>query len=232
MLIGIDNILKWLDTNKTPYWQLRSGAGEKANVLYSARPDEDNSTMALVDSREKLLDCLNSLGAGNYSIEAWVTPGAKKNWFKTPFQITSGQAGAQPQFAGMYGHNAPQAVQDVPKLIEEALERERTKNKVAELERLLSERDKRIKELEAEVDSTEHRVGNKLTQVFDIIEAATNGGGGNKAATVSGNSDEEKVANLMERWAAKDENFINALAGIVGLVENNPSKYEMAKKFL
>lgn len=233
MLIGIDNVIGWLRTNGTPYWNVKTGSGEKASLIYSARPEDDAGTLALQDSEQKLKQCLDTLAPGNYAIQAWTTPGQKKNWAQTNFQITNAHGHVPQQVAGignvgMYNNTQP----DFNRLIEEALDKERKQNKITTLEAELAASKAKVAELTAELDSAQIRIGKRFEQVAAIFDGYMPGKTDVPALSGSQADDEEKVANLMERWASKDPNFIHALNGIVGLVENNPTKYEMAKKML
>lgn len=228
MIIGIDNILNWLETNKTPYWYVKDFGG--TNLIFTAQADEE--TLALEDSKRKLSDCLKTLANGNYSIEAWQTAGQKKNWAKTKFQLTSSDN--QPSNVGIgslpsQNNFLPQ--KSVTELIEEALIREREKNRIDRLETDLKQKDARIKELEAEIDSLGTRIGKRFDQVFggllDMNEKASESN-----AIGSLDEESEKVALLMERWSNADPQFISALEGLVKLAESDPNKYAMGKKLI
>lgn len=228
MIIGIDNILSWIETNKTAYWYVKDFGG--TNLIFASQADEEQ--LALEDSKGKLSGCLKTLANGNYSIEAWQTVGQKKNWAKTKFQLTSSDN--QPSHVGIgslpsTNNSFPQ--KSVTELIEEALTRERTINKIERLETDVKQKDARIKELETEIDSFGTRIGKRFDQVFgpmlDLNEKA-----GTNSAVGSLDDESEKIAALMERWSTADPNFINALQGIVKLSESDPNKYAMGKKLL
>lgn len=228
MLIGINDVIAWVETNGTPYWKVKDGAGEKAGLIFSAKPD-DSSTIALSDSVAKLRGCLERLANGNYFIQAWETPGQKKEWNSIRFQIT-GSAALPPVGVGYTG---PQ--QDVGKLIEEALTKERQHNKIERLEADLVAKEKRIKELEAEIDSAGHRISNRLEPLLAGFFGNEHGPNNNQrrpAQLGSSDDDTERIAQTMEAWVAADPEFETALNGIVKLATENPIKYRYAKSML
>lgn len=228
MIIGIDNILSWIETNKTPYWYVKDIGGTK--LIFDSQTHEEQ--LSLEDSKQKLRECLKTLANGNYSIEAWQSEGQKKSRVYVKFQITSSDN--QPSNVGIgslpsQNNYLPQ--KSVSELIEEALIREREKNRIERLETDLKQKDARIKELEAEIDSLGTRIGKRFDQVFggllDMNEKAGEG-----ASVGSLDEDSEKVAALMERWSNADPQFISALEGLVKLAESDPNKYAMGKKLI
>lgn len=225
MLIGIQDVIDWIDSNRTPFWKVKDGGGEKSNLIFSAKPD-DSMPIALEDSKIKLRQSLEKLAPGNYFIQAWSTEGQKKEWNNTRFQLTGSGVQIGQNFNG--SSQAPQV--DVMKIVEEALQKERTANKLERLEADVKAKDARIKELEAELNSSQTRIGNRFEQIlgplFDMSTKTT-------PAAIGNLSDEgERIGNLMERWAAADANFEQPLKDIVHLAENNPSKYQMGKNLL
>ncbi len=227
MLIGIENIIHWLESNKGCYWKIKSGGGEKSYLLYTS--GKEDASAALEDSKKKLRDSLGRLANGNYFIQCWETLGAKKNWASTYFQITASTEAPQ-NYAGI---NGPQNNNvDVAAAIAQALAEYDTKNKVIRLENDLNVANARIKQLEAELDSSGHRISGRIEQVMALLDMAP---AAKKATPAIGGSEEEiaeRVGNLMERWATKDPQFETALTGIVKLAENNEAKYNMAKNML
>lgn len=224
MLIGINDVIAWVETNGTPYWKVKDGAGEKAGLIFSAKAD-DSSTMALSDSVAKLRGCLERLANGNYFIQAWETQGQKKEWNSIRFQIT-GSAALPPTGVGYAGTQ-----QDVGKLIEEALTKERQHNKIERLEADLVAKEKRIKELEAEIDSAGHRISNRLEPLLAGI-FGNDQGSGRPAQLGTSDDDTERISQTMEAWVAADPDFETALNGIVKLAQQNPGKYRYAKSML
>lgn len=230
MLIGKENVLAWLEFNDTPYWRIKNGSGESAGLIFKAQRGEE--PLSLTDGKAKLTQALNQMAPGNYFIEAHHTLGEKKNWNKTSFQITN-ENGQVPQqhISGLGGHSQT----DVVGMINDALEKERTKNKVERLEADCIAKDKRIKELEAELDSSMIRIEKRASQILGLGDWF---GTEKTAETVStsqiGNieDDTERIGALMEKWATKDPEFEGVLTGIVNLAYNNPAKYSMGKKML
>lgn len=234
MLVGKEHIISWLETNKTPYWYIKTGASEKAGLIFSAQNDEE--TLSLEDSKLKLKSCLDMLANGNYLIQAWTTPGQKKSWSSVAFQI-SGQAynGTQQNTPNINGlGNGMQGV-DIQAEIQKALAEERTKLKIEYLEKELVAKEAKIKELQSELDSSTHRIGSRLENAFEFFNNQLGGKSGTPPpmAGIGANEDPaEYVGNLMERWHAKDNDFVSVLNGIVYLAENNPGKYQMGKNLL
>lgn len=233
MIIGIDNIINLIETNKTPYWYVKDFGG--SNIIFTGQAYDDEQ-ISLEDSKLKLKSCLETLAPGNYSLEAWQALGQKKNWTKTKFQISGEKNTPVQGFAGI--GQLPNTFQQMPQktvqeLISEALEKERTNNKIERLEADLRLKDARIKELEGELNSTETRIGKRVDQIFgpwlDLKEAEKVG---TNAAVGSLDEETEAIANLMERWSNADSEFKAVLSGIVKLAEAKDPRYVMGKKML
>lgn len=234
MLIGIDNVIDWIETNKTAYWQVKSSNSEKSNLIFSARPEDDGTTIALEDSKTKLRRCLETMAPGNYAIQAWATAGQKKGWTATSFQITNSPGSNSTtgiHGSGNAGMQYQGQIQDVQKMIEEALDKERTKNKIERLEADITAKDKRIQELESELNSASIRIGDRFDKVFGGLGIGMDNT--QKPASVGNiEDDSNRIGATMERWATIDHDFENVLNGIVNLAETNPAKYQMGKNIL
>jgi chaperonin cofactor prefoldin len=229
MIIGIENIINWIETNKTPYWYVKDFGG--ANIIFASGTEDDSTS--LEDSKNKLRGCLQTLANGNYSIESWHTVGQKKNWGKVKFQITNSDQTSNHVGIGNIHNLQPNIPQkSLEQLIEDALQKERTINKIDRLEADIKLKDARIKELETDLNSIGTRVSKRVEQVFGPMLDMQEIQKSNNASLGSLDEESEEIAQLLERWSNVDSEFKDTLKNIVKLAETDSIKYNMGKQFL
>lgn len=232
MLIGKDNVLSWLEFNKTPFWRIKSGSGENAGIIFTCQRGDEN--VALEDGKTRLASCLSQMAPGNYFIESWCTLDQKKGWNKTQFQLTNAE-GNVPMHNNQYGgqhQNFSVSGLDVEARITAALEKERQLNKIERLEAELKVSQAKVRELETELSATELKIGKRMDQILGPLLDLQIPAANNNASVGNLEADAERIATSMEKWASKDPDFETALTGIVDLAYNDPQKYALAKTML
>ena len=144
MLSGKDNVLATFDLNNLPHWKIYydSTTGAANPIATSIR--EGNFSQD--ESRARLSQYLDMLGAGNYRIDFKNTFDQPKSFYSTKFQIsnTNQQGFNSPAIGNLHqGGYQPSSEyvhkDDVQKMVAEIMEREHLKKRVAELEEIVAE---------------------------------------------------------------------------------------------
>jgi hypothetical protein len=241
MISGLDNVLAWFDSNKAPYWRLRSGPEVGAH-LYGESGEAEG--LSLTSSKNRLIDQIKYFSATHtrFFLECWDSPGQKKERFKTYFEIKPhdvGGVGNIPSSPVQVGMGPAQVAEEIQKAIAQYK---------AEVE--MKELREKVKKLEQEVKENEGgpigRIADRLTPFIPNLMKAFNIKAEpmeNEVEKVSGlpannntNQDqanaESRVAAALEKWAAADPDFINVLERVANMAANDSGKYKMAKGFL
>lgn len=231
MIVGKENILKFIRDSKTPYWKIR-----RAGTTEIIAESDDSSSLSVEDSLIRFQNYLDLLSSGNYSLETWETAGQKKERLKVAFQLT-GNAPA------MSGANPPVNFPTVPAIdvqaeIQRALAEERQKNRIETLEKEKAALEAKCRELQNIIDSSETRIKNRLEPfipqlmgvIFPDVQLAQSqiGTANNK------NLDDEQVRleNAFEKWQKYESDPITMVEKIAKLSETDAGTYQMARGIL
>jgi len=229
MLLGKTEVLEWIEMNDTPLWNIRRSANSP--VIF---PSGKKENLTIAESKEYLEKVMNMVHPGTYHIEASRPGQARNTWYKTSFQIgtiTSNTEG----LAGISG-----GLEGIKEQVKTELKQE------MELDRLRQENI----DLKEEIDSWQHRVGNRLEPYIPAIIEGTFGlkkeyVGADQAlapdqAHVAG-IPSDKAEDYQKRLeAAFDEWFtlekktspVELIERIVKLAKTKPDQYRIAKTML
>jgi hypothetical protein len=228
MIVGKENILKYIRDSNTPYWKIR-----RAGTTDIIAESDDSSSLSVEDSLVRFQNYLDLLSSGNYFLETWETAGQKKERLKVAFQLT-GNAPA------MSGANPPVNFPTIPAIdvqaeIQRALAEERQKNRIETLEKEKAALEAKCRELETELNSFGHRVFNRiegvLGPVLNEFYPKTNLIGTAKSIEEIKNEQEE-FEHIIEEFCTLDPEPLLVLKQLVKLRKNEPSTYQMARNIL
>lgn len=229
MVTGKDQILKYLDLNKCPYWRLFNFQG--TNLIAQT---EESPEQTIEAARAELDAILSVTGGGQYMLEAWESKDQKKGRYKTQFEIP----GTHPHSAGIGAISAPSQAVDVRAEIEKALHLERLSNKIETLTAENAAKDARIKELEAEIDSSSARIQKRIEPWLPaIMQGFGFKSEGSAAVTGSGSESAtpEEAARLEKafgKWQDYETDVIVIVEKIANMAATNPSMYQTARGLL
>lgn len=233
MLIGIDNVIHWLESNQTAYWHLKTTSGEKSSLICSAQRGEEHISVS--ESAHRLRDMLNRLGNGTYFIQAWDKPGQLKGWMSSAFQITGASFNTPPP------SGVPSSLGSTEDFSERLRKEMDAFKKELQAEQEKKDMQKEIAELKKQLKSgggsggAMERIAERIAGILPAEMLGFNDPEKRPVSQVSGGNqadDGERIGSLMEAWASADPNFEQTLQGIVRLARENPSRYNMGKNFL
>jgi len=230
MLLGKNEVLEWIELNNTPLWNIRRSANSP--VIF---PSGKKENLTIAESKEYLEKVMNMVYPGTYFIEASHPGQARNSWYKTSFQVGTITANTE-GLAGISG----QGLEGIKEQVKSELKQE------MELDNLRQEN----AELKAEVESWQHRVGNRLEPyipaiiegLFDVKKESVGAHGetGPDQAHVAG-IPQDKAEDYQKRLeAAFDEWFtlekktspVELIEKIVKLAKTKPDQYRIAKTML
>ena len=221
MITGKTNITEWLQFNGAMYWRLKNAAG---NFTFGETGEPDGLTVT--GSIQLLEQLLDRFGSGRFFIEAWKTPGDKKHWLKTVFEIP---AEGSSNVAGI--GNIPAPVTDIPGEIKKALDDYKKDCKIETLEARVKALEAEKKELQTEIDSAGNRIANRLEPYLGMIF-----GENRSLPVISGNRSQEeyqtRIENGIEKLAKLEPDLDYVIEAIAGIAEKEPEKYKMARAML
>lgn len=243
MILGIKNVITWIEFNQAPYWKIHS-KGNTLDVIAQIQKE----TISLEESKEELQKMLQILSPGTYAIlsrKQNSTSDTKSGIYKETFSIHSHDTLHSPQnVAGTPIATTPEI--DIEAKINERVEQILSKKAQEEEIKQLRERNK---ELEARSFSSHvgHAVGALSPYIPAIMAklgiAATPGQIGKienqnntkmateNTASVELNSDEKRIEKALETLFANGCT-VEDLELIANAIQDKPSLLNTVRNFL
>jgi len=231
MLLGKNEVLEWIELNNTPFWNIRRSANSPV-IFHSGK--KENLTVA--ESKEYLEKVMAMVYPGTYFIEASAPDQARNTWYKTSFNLGGTIPANTEGLAGISGQGLEGIKEQVKSELKQEMERDRLRQENIDLKE--------------EIDSWQHRVGNRLEPyipaiIEGIFEVKKEHVGADQEAApdqahVAG-IPPDKAEDYQKRLeAAFDEWFklekqvhpVELIERIVNLAQTKPDQYKIAKSML
>jgi hypothetical protein len=232
MIVGRENIEKWLRMHALLYWKVTNAAGTQ---IFAESPEE--ASLTLENSVSFLNQNLDMFMPGNYLIEAWQKENQKKSRYKMVFQISGEKT------ASGIGSVSPLPMQpsfNLQEEIQKALDSERNRNKIETLEKEKAALEAKVRELEAEINSTGHRVMNRLEpHLGSIMQGLGLTVANSSPAALAGPVKEETVDDNQKRletayelWGKHEADPVTITEKIANMAATDSGTYAMARNIL
>jgi hypothetical protein len=225
MVKGKENIMQWMRLNNTPFWKLFNAA---KTMRFSESPQEE--TLTIEGSINLLSERLELLGGGQFFIEAWETKGQTKERKQALFEI----AGASGEISAIGA--LPAQSLNVREEVQKALEDYKKDLKIETLEARCKELEGLNKILQAQNDSAERRIVNKLLPFTDLFlnekpgtMAKIAGEGGDQ--TKAGDA-QLRLETAFDKWSDVEPECVEIVEKIAGMAVNDKDTYAMARSIL
>lgn len=252
MIIGDENIYRWIQQQRTPFWKLyRRGSDEIIAQHWYTKGDDTNQGKTVDEGVAALADTFSLLSPGVYHIRINSNPNDGKNDRESDINHTTetanGVAGV-----GTLDATPPEPAMDIKAEIQKgvAAELERRK-KEEEIEQMAAE----LKEYKRKDSAYHDAVKSAIGQIMPFVQAhgeeficgIINALNGNKAAApvarIAGtqkkndmnelNDDAKRLENVIGQLRAiEPTEWLNLLEALVNIHTTDPATYTMARNFL
>jgi hypothetical protein len=225
MITGKDKVIEFIRFNEAPFWRIRKSEN-------GAPITESDKPLTMDESVTRLERAFSLIGPGTYFLECWETEGQKKMWFKDTFQILPDNL--QSAYVGAI-QQSERPAQDINELVREAVEKERTRVKLEELEAKCKALEAENAQLIKEADSATDRIFQKVEPYLgDIMNALT--GKTPEPAAIAGtektNEAQTRLEKAFELWQQHEHDTIGMVENIAKLAATDKGTYNMARNFL
>lgn len=256
-----EKITSWYRRQNQPCWKLCDGDvsrpgtdAEKKNIISSYMPDQADD---LEEGEELLVETIEELQPGTYTLETYASPTATKTRRAVSFRHTSGQEAAQAprqqapgidDFIGRLREEREAALQQAKEDFARELEIHDLRRDKIELEKRVAELKSENKELEARASDIEEKKVSYIGQAVAAVSQMFGTGQNQPAAaigTVEGqaqaveeeeeetNSDQARLTRVIAILRQKEpDEWLNLLEGIARIAQNDPATYNLARGFI
>lgn len=255
-----EKITSWYRRQNQPCWKLCDGdvsrpgtEAEKKNIISSYMPDQVDD---LEEGEELLVETIEELQPGTYTLETYASPTATKTRRAVSFRHTSGQEAAQAprqqttgfdDFIGRLREEREAALQQAKEDFARELEIHDLKRDKIELEKRVAELKSENKELEARASDIEEKKVSYIGQAVAAVSQMFGTGQQQPAAAIgtvegqaveeveeeTGNSDQERLTRVIAILRQKEPTkWLNLLEGIARIAQNDPATYNLARGFI
>lgn len=255
-----EKITSWYRRQNQPCWKLCDGdvsrpgtEAEKKNIISSYMPDQVDD---LEEGEELLVETIEELQPGTYTLETYASPTATKTRRAVSFRHTSGQEAAQAprqqaqgfdDFIGRLREEREAALQQAKEDFARELEIHDLKRDKIELEKRVAELKSENKELASRASDIEEKKVSYIGQAVAAVSQMFGTGQQQPAAAIgtvegqaveeveeeTGNSDQERLTRVIAILRQKEpEQWLNLLEGIARIAQNEPETYNLARGFI
>lgn len=255
-----EKITNWYRRQNQPCWKLCDGdvsrpgtEAEKKNIISSYMPEQVDD---LEEGEELLVETIDELQPGTYTLETYASPTATKTRRAVSFRHTSGQEAAQAprqqaqgfdDFIGRLREEREAALQQAKEDFARELEIHDLKRDKIELEKRVAELKSENKELASRASDIEEKKVSYIGQAVAAVSQMFGTGQQQPAAAIgtvegqaveeveeeTGNSDQERLTRVIAILRQKEpEQWLNLLEGIARIAQNDPATYNMARGFI
>lgn len=257
-----EKITSWYRRQNQPCWKLCDGdvsrpgtEAEKKNIISSYMPDQVDD---LEEGEELLVETIEELQPGTYTLETYASPTATKTRRAVSFRHTSGQEAAQAprqqaqgidDFIGRLREEREAALQQAKEDFARELEIHDLKRDKIELEKRVAELKSENKELASRASDIEEKKVSYIGQAVAAVSQMFGTGQQQPAAAIgtvegqaeaveeveeeAGTSDQERLTRVIAILRQKEPTeWLNLLEGIARIAQNNPATYDLARGFI
>lgn len=258
-----EKITSWYRRQNQPCWKLCDGdvsrpgtEADKKNIISSYMPDQVDD---LEEGEELLVETIEELQPGTYTLETYASPTATKTRRAVSFRHTSGQEAAQAprqqaqgidDFIGRLREEREAALQQAKEDFARELEIHDLKRDKIELEKRVAELKSENKELASRASDIEEKKVSYIGQAVAAVSQMFGTGQQQPAAaigTVEGqaqaveeeeeeettNSDQARLTRVIAILRQKEpDEWLNLLEGIARIAQNDPATYNLARGFI
>ena len=257
-----EKITSWYRRQNQPCWKLCDGdvsrpgtEAEKKNIISSYMPEAEQVD-DLEEGEELLVETIEELQPGTYTLETYASPTATKTRRAVSFRHTSGQEAAQAprqqaqgfdDFIGRLREEREAALQQAKEDFARELEIHDLKRDKIELEKRVAELKSENKELEARASDIEEKKVSYIGQAVAAVSQMFGTGQQQPAAAIgtvegqaveeveeeTGNSDQERLTRVIAILRQKEPTeWLTLLEGIARIAQNDPATYNLARGFI
>ena len=260
-----EKITSWYRRQNQPCWKLCDGdvsrpgtEAEKKNIISSYMPDAEQVD-DLEEGEELLVETIDELQPGTYTLETYASPTATKTRRAVSFRHTSGQEGTQgaqaprqqeqglDDFIGRLREEREAALQQAKEDFSRELEIHDLKRDKIELEKRVAELKSENKELASRASDIEEKKASYIGQAVAAVSQMFGTGQQQPAAAIgtvegqaveeveeeTGNSDQERLTRVIAILRQKEPTeWLNLLEGIARIAQNDPATYNLARGFI
>lgn len=259
-----EKIISWYRRQNQPCWKLCDGdvsrpgtEAEKRNIISSYMPDAEQVD-DLEEGEEMLVETIEELQPGTYTLETYASPTATKTRRAVSFRRTIGQEAAQAprqqaqgidDFIGRLREEREAALQQAKEDFARELEIHDLKRDKIELEKRVAELKSENKELASRASDIEEKKVSYIGQAVAAVSQMFGTGQQQPAAaigTVEGqaqaveeeeeeetNSDQARLTRVIAILRQKEPTeWLNLLEGIARIAQNDPATYNLARGFI
>lgn len=255
-----EKITSWYRRQNQPCWKLCDGdvsrpgtEAEKKNIISSYMPEQVDD---LEEGEELLVETIEELQPGTYTLETYASPTATKTRRAVSFRHTSGQEAAQAprqqaqgfdDFIGRLREEREAALQQAKEDFARELEIHDLKRDKIELEKRVAELKSENKELASRASDIEEKKVSYIGQAVAAVSQMFGTGQQQPAAAIgtvegqaveeveeeTGNSDQERLTRVIAILRQKEPTeWLNLLEGIARIAQNDPATYNLARGFI
>lgn len=257
-----EKITSWYRRQNQPCWKLCDGdvsrpgtEADKKNIISSYMPDQVDD---LEEGEELLVETIEELQPGTYTLETYASPTATKTRRAVSFRHTSGQEAAQAprqqaqgidDFIGRLREEREAALQQAKEDFARELEIHDLKRDKIELEKRVAELKSENKELASRASDIEEKKVSYIGQAVAAVSQMFGTGQQQPAAAIgtvegqaeaveeveeeAGTSDQERLTRVIAILRQKEPTeWLNLLEGIARIAQNDPATYNMARGFI
>lgn len=255
-----EKITSWYRRQNQPCWKLCDGdvsrpgtEAEKKNIISSYMPEQVDD---LEEGEELLVETIEELQPGTYTLETYASPTATKTRRAVSFRHTSGQEAAQAprqqaqgfdDFIGRLREEREAALQQAKEDFARELEIHDLKRDKIELEKRVAELKSENKELASRASDIEEKKVSYIGQAVAAVSQMFGTGQQQPAAAIgtvegqaveeveeeTGNSDQERLTRVIAILRQKEPTeWLTLLEGIARIAQNDPATYNLARGFI
>ena len=257
-----EKITSWYRRQNQPCWKLCDGdvsrpgtEADKKNIISSYMPDQVDD---LEEGEELLVETIEELQPGTYTLETYASPTATKTRRAVSFRHTSGQEAAQAprqqaqgidDFIGRLREEREAALQQAKEDFARELEIHDLKRDKIELEKRVAELKSENKELASRASDIEEKKVSYIGQAVAAVSQMFGTGQQQPAAAIgtvegqaeaveeveeeAGTSDQERLTRVIAILRQKEPTeWLNLLEGIARIAQNDPATYNLARGFI
>lgn len=255
-----EKITSWYRRQNQPCWKLCDGdvsrpgtEAEKKNIISSYMPEQVDD---LEEGEELLVETIEELQPGTYTLETYASPTATKTRRAVSFRHTSGQEAAQAprqqaqgldDFIGRLREEREAALQQAKEDFARELEIHDLKRDKIELEKRVAELKSENKELASRASDIEEKKVSYIGQAVAAVSQMFGTGQQQPAAAIgtvegqaveeveeeTGNSEQERLTRVISILRQKEPTgWLTLLEGIARIAQNDPATYNLARGFI
>lgn len=230
MVVGIENIMQWLEVNDTEHWKIKNSS---ANSVIFSSPKHPDDNLQMEESLRQFKIRLDLLEPGVYEIHAWTKGQSNNDHRKTKFsKKTEGSTFNTVQGYGNYTRD------DIDREMEKMREEFNRQQEIARLKEensILQQQNAGIGRIAQRMEPYFEPLMIAVFKTFfpsQKIPAPAVAGVESQTQTNTTMNENTRAENALIEWSNMDSDYLTLLEGIVNLAKTNPAMYKQAKTIL